>query len=42
MMAERIRNSKLVVLDDIDHVVVLNRSGKVIAIVKDFLNKMKL
>jgi pimeloyl-ACP methyl ester carboxylesterase len=41
MMAEKIKNSKLVVLDDIDHIVVLNRSAKVIKIVKEFLGELK-
>jgi pimeloyl-ACP methyl ester carboxylesterase len=41
MMAKKIRNSKLVVLDDIDHIIVLNRSKKVIEIIGDFLEKLK-
>lgn len=42
MMAEKIKNSELVVLDDIDHIIVLNRSKKVIEIVGYFLKKFKL
>lgn len=42
MMAKGIRNSKLVVLDDVDHIVVLNRSKKVIGIIKDFFKEIKL
>jgi pimeloyl-ACP methyl ester carboxylesterase len=37
MMADKIKNSKFVVLDDIDHIIVLNRSEKVIEIMKNFL-----
>ena len=42
MMAEKIKNSKLVVFDDIDHIIVLNRSKKTIEEVKNFLKGIEL
>ena len=42
VMAKKIKGSKLVVIDDIDHIIVLNRSEKAIGIVKDFFMEIKL
>jgi pimeloyl-ACP methyl ester carboxylesterase len=38
MVAEKIENAKLAVIDDIDHIVVLNRSKRLIEIMSDFID----
>ena len=38
-MAEKIKNSKMIIMDDIDHIIILNRPEKTIQIIKDFLKK---
>lgn len=41
MMAARIRNSEMVILEDADHIIVINWSRKVIEIMNAFLSKLK-
>ncbi len=41
IMAKAIPNAKIVVLDDIDHIVVLNRSADVVTIIRNFVGGLK-
>lgn len=41
MMAGKINNAKLVVLDDIDHIIVLNRKEKLIEVITDFIQGLR-
>lgn len=42
MMAADIPNAKLIVLDDIDHIVVLNKSTEVISIIRNFVSDIPI
>jgi pimeloyl-ACP methyl ester carboxylesterase len=42
MMADAISNAKLVILDDIDHIVVLNKSAEVVGIIDNFIGTLKV
>jgi len=42
MMAEKIKNSKLVVVDDGDHIIVMNKSKETIKVIMNFIKETKL